>query len=85
MENLGALQIIIGIGSLIAITPFVMRFIPAIFHFLICKIQPIQKVTIQHKHDGEIIKSITIDLKSSTPLVTQIALAAKKSGGTNNG
>ncbi|WP_439291817.1 MULTISPECIES: hypothetical protein [Rahnella] len=83
MLNLGALQIIIGIGSLIAISPFAVRFFPAIFHFLVCKTYPVQKVTIQHKHDGEIVNSITIDLKSSIPLVTQLALAAKKSGDAN--
>lgn len=80
MENFGALQWITLFLSLIAVAPFLFRFIPAVAHYLMCKVYPVQKVIIQHKHDGIVLKSVTIDLKSSTPLVTQIALAAKDKG-----
>lgn len=85
MANMGLLQILIGVISLIAVAPFCVRLFSALVHYVCCKMYPVQKVTIQHKHDGEIVNSITVDLKSSIPLVTQIALASKNSGGTNNG
>ena len=83
MSNMGTVQIVVLVFSLIAVAPFCLRFISAILHALVCKAFPVQKITIQHKHDGQIVNSITVDLKSSIPLVTQIALASNKENKAN--
>ncbi|HBN5549421.1 TPA: hypothetical protein OUB89_000974 [Proteus mirabilis] len=64
--------------STIAIAPFAIYFVKAFIFFIVCKLNPIQKLTVQHVHDGKITNTITLELNSSIPIVRQIAIQTQK-------
>lgn len=64
--------------STIAIAPFAIYFAKAFIYFIVCKLNPIQKLTIQHIHDGKVTNTITLELNSSIPIVRQIALQTQR-------